>query len=96
MLPTVSVLAQPVINQSNLTLGVQTEVFIGETPSETFDPGTGGANKTWDFSNISLIPVGTSMTVTPFGRHRRIFLRRPIFAARDRAAAKPLLTAITK
>jgi hypothetical protein len=57
--------AQPVINESDITLGVESETLIAET--QGFDPGTPGINKTWDFSNLELVSVGTSATTLPTG-----------------------------
>jgi hypothetical protein len=58
--------AQPIINQSNVTLDVASEVFIAET--DGFDPGTAGPNKTWDFSSLTIVPIGTSATTDPSGK----------------------------
>lgn len=62
----VSAFAQPIINPSNITLGVASEVFIAET--DGFDPGSAGPNKTWNFSGLTMVSVGTSATTDPAGK----------------------------
>lgn len=58
-----SAFAQPVINENNVQLNLTSDVFMAET--DGFDPGTAGPNKTWDFSTLEIIPIGTSWTTQP-------------------------------
>ncbi len=60
-----SVIAQPIIHQSDVVFNVESEVFIAE--ADAFDPGIPGANTTWDFSDLTLMPVGSSRTTSPTG-----------------------------
>jgi len=73
--------AQPVINQSDVTLDVASEVFIAET--DGFDPGTAGTNKTWDFSGLTIFPVGTSATTDPAGKPGASFFPTANFCSAD-------------
>lgn len=57
--------AQPVINASNVTFNLESEAFFAET--DGFDPGPPGANRTWDFSELELTPIGGNETILPAG-----------------------------
>lgn len=57
--------AQPVINPSQLMLNLDSEAYFAEV--ESFDPGPAGPNRNWTLTNLDLINIGTSTTISPVG-----------------------------
>lgn len=62
LLASLNLSAQPVINTANVPQSLDLELYSANAPG--FSPGPAGANKTWDFSGLSLTPNGT-LTIQP-------------------------------
>ncbi|WP_091140655.1 T9SS type A sorting domain-containing protein [Flavobacterium caeni] len=60
---TTAAYAQPVITPANLSNYLPTEALTASTVG--FDPGTPGANKTWNFSQLAFTPSGTNDVMLP-------------------------------
>lgn len=57
--------AQPIVNPNHLVFNLTSEGYFAEV--ENLDPGPSGPNRNWEFTNLELMPVGTSTTITPVG-----------------------------
>jgi hypothetical protein len=62
---TVSTIAQPTINASNLPATFSSNIFYGVNSG--FNAGNAGANQTWNFATILTIPVGVYNTIPTAG-----------------------------